>query len=421
MEIKDNKLYIGGISVDELASNYGSPLYVYDESIIHEKIKIFKEAFTEIDNLKIYYAVKANSNINILKIFKNENIGFDAVSPEEVELALRIGYKKDDILFSGNNLTKNEMRKIYESGIIVNLDSLSQIETFGQLVKELKFKEKVPVSIRINPDVGGRNHPETITGGPNSKFGIYYDKVSDALKLAEKNNLVIEQINSHIGSGILEADMYMLAFNMVLETAEKIPGLKQINLGGGFGVKYHPKEKSMDFTLLGKEVNAVWRDFCSDYGSVPVLSFEPGRFLIAEAGYLLAEVTSFNATPTYHFVGINTGFNHLIRPMAYGSYHPIYNGSNVAGDGSIDSVIIAGNLCESKDIFTVKKGVLEPRDMHTFNIGDIVVIAVTGAYGYSMASNYNLRTKPPEVLINNGKAVLIRERETLDYLLKGQI
>ncbi|MBN2546498.1 MAG: diaminopimelate decarboxylase [Spirochaetes bacterium] len=418
MEIKNNKLYLGDNNVEDLAKKYGTPLYVYEKSSIDEKIKIFKEAFKDIDNLKIYYAAKANSNLALMKIFQKENIGIDAVSPEEVQAALKIGYKPEEILFTGNNLTLDEMKFIYSNGVKINLNTLSEIEKFGALLKDLKVKGKTSVSISINPNVGGTQHPQTITGGPNSKFGIYYDKICEALDLAGKNNLIIDSVHSHIGSGILDVDMYMLSFNMVLETVEKIPNLKQINLGSGFGVKYHPKEKSMDFELLGKEINGVWRDFCSDYGSTPVLSFEPGKFLIAESGYLLAEVTSFNKTPTFEFVGINTGFNHLIRAMAYGSYHPIYNGSNLGQEGSIDSVVITGNLCDSRDIFTVNGHDPISRDIPSYKIGSIVVIAIAGAYGYSMSSNYNLRVRPAEVLVENGKSQIIREREKIENLLK---
>ncbi len=418
MEIKNNKLYLGDINVEDLAEKFGTPLYVYEKTSIMEKIKTFKDAFKELENLKIYYAAKANSNLALMKIFKNENIGIDAVSPEEVQAALKIGYKPEEILFTGNNLTKSEMKFIYAAGVKINLNTLSEIEIFGSLLKELKVKNKTAVSISINPNVGGTHHPQNITGGPNSKFGIYFDKIGEALETAAKNNLIIDSVHSHIGSGILDVDMYLLSFNMVLETVEKIPNLKQINLGSGFGVRYHPKEKSMDFELLGKEINGVWRDFCSDYGSTPVLSFEPGKFLIAESGFLLAEVTSFNKTPTFEFVGINTGFNHLIRAMAYGSYHPIFNGSNLGQEGSIDSVVIAGNLCDSRDIFTVNGHEPVTRDIPSYKIGNIVIIGIAGAYGYSMSSNYNLRVKPAEVLVEHGISQLIREREKIENLLK---
>lgn len=419
MEIKDNKIYLGNICVETLAKKYGTPLYVYEKDTIINKISLFKNAFNKIDNLKIYYAIKANNNLSILNIIKSQNLGINAVSVEEAMTALKEGFSCDKIFFTGSNLTKEELKWLYKNKIKLNIDSLTDIERIAILLKEEKCKDKLSVNITINPGSKTNGHPETMNIGPAHKLGIPQKEIPDALKLAKKNNLLIDSAHAHIGSGIMDIDLYMLSFNMVLDAIANIPDLKQVNVGSGFGIKYNSKDKNMDFNLLGEEIHGVWHEFISDYGTTPALSFEPGKFFVAEAGFLLAEVTSIKTNQMYKFIGVNTGFHHLIRPMAFGSYHPIYNGSNVGQKGEIESVLITGNICEAKDIFTLNNGKPEPRDLPMFTLGDIVIFGMTGAYGYAMTSNYNLRTRPAEVLVENGKDLLIRERESLEDILKN--
>lgn len=419
MEIKNNKIYLGDICVEELAKEYGTPLYVYEKETFTKKINFFKNSFKEIEKLKIYYAIKSNNNLHLLKILKDNNIGINAISIEEAITALKAGFSKEEIFFTGANLTKEEIKFLIQNGIKLNIDSLSDFEKIYEVIKELKIKDKIKANITINPEIKTNGVPENLNVGPTYKLGISQNDIPLAIKLSKKYGIIIDSAHAHIGSGITDVDLYLLSFNIVLDTISQIPKLKQINVGSGFGIKYSPKDKTLDFELLAKEINGVWKEFCEDYDDTPVLSFEPGRILIAEAGFLLAEVTSIKTTSLYKFIGVNTGFNHLIRPMAFGSYHPIYNGSNVGEKGTIESVVVTGNICESKDIFTLENGKPSPRDLPSFKLGDIIVFALTGAYGYSMSNNYNLRPRPAEVLVEKGQSFLIRKRETIDDLLRN--
>jgi diaminopimelate decarboxylase len=408
MDIRENRLYLGGIAASELVEEFGSPLYVYEEETFRRRARELLEAITYTQR-EIKYACKANTNIEVMKIFREEGMSIDAVSPGEVYAALKAGFSADQILFTTNNATREEIEFGMQKGVMVNVDSLSQLRFMGERHPGAR------VCVRINPNVGAGHHDHVITGGPESKFGIDYTQVDRIRELSSTHELKVAGIHQHIGSGILQPDKFIEAMHVLLETAEKIEGLSFIDFGGGFGVPYREEERRMDVQVLGRKVSDEFERFCRSYGSELKLIVEPGRYLVAEGGFLLATVTSVKEGQRHRFVGVNSGFNHLVRPAMYGSYHPILNAQNV--DGSRIPQTIAGNLCESGDTFTRDEEGIVDRDLPPFSEGDVVAILNAGAYGFSMASLYNTRPRPAEVLVTDGRARLIRKRETIEELV----
>ncbi len=410
MQIKDNKIYFGNITAEELVKKYGSPLYVYEKEKIEERADNLTKAI-KYKNKELKYACKANTNIEIMKILKNKGFGIDAVSPGEIYAALLAGFSSEQILFTVNNATVEEMEYAVKNKILINLDSLSAVERFGERYNG------ADLCIRINPNVGAGHHNHVITGGPESKFGISYKEVDEVLKIASMYNLKIVGIHQHIGSGILDPDIYIKAMKVLMDVAPAFKDLKFIDFGGGIGVPYKKEDKPIDIDELGIKITDEFENFCKSYGKELKLELEPGRYLVAESGYLLATVTSVKKGEKYIFVGTDTGFNHLIRPAMYGSYHEIYNASNP--EGNKIPQVIAGNICESGDTFTRDENGIVERLLPEFREEDIVCIANAGAYGYSMASFYNSRPRPAEVLVDKLGVKLIRKRDTLEDLFKN--
>ena len=293
---------------------------------------------------------------------------------------------------------------------MVNIGSIAQIEIYGKLNPNSK------ISIRINPDVGAGHHDHCITGGPNSKFGIYFDKISEIKKAVEKYNLKIIGIHQHIGSGILDTSKFLLAMDVLLSAAKEFDDLEFIDFGGGIGVPYRPEEKQLAIKEFGKAITEKFSNFCQNYGKELYLYLEPGRFIVAEAGFLLARIVNKKSTPKHNFVGIDTGFNHLIRPAMYGCYHSILNASNM-NTKEKEKLVVAGNVCESGDVFTQNEDGIEDRVLPKTQIGDIFAILNAGAYGFSMASNYNSRRLPAEILVKNSNPRIIRKRQTFEDLI----
>ncbi|MBI2575208.1 diaminopimelate decarboxylase, partial [Candidatus Woesearchaeota archaeon] len=365
-------------------------------------------------NLRIYYACKANTNPHIMSILRKEGAYADVLSPGEIVMALRAGFSPEQILFTATSVTNEEMKFAIEKKIMVNCDSLSQLERYGKLNQNSK------VCVRINPDVGGGHHGHVITGGPESKFGIYYDKVGAIKDIAKKHGLKVVGVHQHIGSGILEAEKFMLAMKVLLKTAREFEGLEFVDFGGGIGVPYFPGQKRMDIKALGKKMTETFSAFCKSYGNGKELALciEPGRYPVAEAGFLLCTVNTIKETPKHRFAGVDTGFNHLIRAAMYGSYHPIIVASNVKA-GKTQKVAIAGNVCESGDVFTRDEHGIADRELPPIKEGDIIAILNAGAYGFSMSSNYNTRQRPAEVLVSGKTAKVIRKKETFEQLMYG--
>ncbi|MFC1629625.1 diaminopimelate decarboxylase [Patescibacteria group bacterium] len=389
----------------EIEERFGTPTYVYDKGTIQDRLRrLFGIPYQP---KEILYAMKANSNPSILRILKEKGAGIDAVSPGEIALALRVGFPPTDILFTGNNITDAEMDFALQNGVLLNIDSLSRLAKLGQRYPGQR------VCVRINPDVGAGHHDHCITGGPESKFGIWYSETDRINEIAAQYNLRIIGVHQHIGSQILEVDKFSMAMDVLLRVAPEFPDLEFIDFGGGFGVPYTPEEQPLNIEELGRMISETFSAFCQRYGKELTLVIEPGRYLVAEAGYLLTRANTVKRNPDGRvFVGVDSGFNHLVRPAMYGSYHEIVNISNPTGKEEI--VDIVGNLCESGDRFAKQRKISQARK------GDLLVIKTAGAYGYSMSSRYNLRPRPPEVLVGpNNNLQLIRERETIENLIGG--
>jgi len=374
---------------EKAAKEFGTPVYIYDEKTIREAHQRLRENIRTNALDGILYAMKANSNPEILRILLQDQIeGIDAVSRGEIERALKVGFSPSQILFTGNNLTDSEVDFAMLNKIWLNIDSLSRLKKVGK---------KYPGSqvwIRVNTNIGAGHHSHCITGGPESKFGIWEEQTETARLIAKRYRLEIIGLHQHIGSQILEVRIFLKAMEALLRVAINFPGLKYLDFGGGLGVPYKPEEKSLDVQKLGKEILKLFKVFCQSYDRKVHLILEPGRYLVAESGYLLTRVNTVKKNPDGRkFVGTNSGFNHLIRPAMYGSYHEITNISNP--NGKKEKADIVGNLCESGDKFATQRKISHVRE------GDLLVIQNAGAYGYSMSSDYNLRPKPEEVLVKS--------------------
>jgi diaminopimelate decarboxylase len=372
-------------TAERLITKHGSPLYVYRKEVVKSRYCELVDAIIY-PKAKIYYACKANTNIEILKLLKNLGSSIECVSRGEVVRALQVGFTKDRIAYTCSNIPKNEIVWLVKQGISAHLDSLTQLEWWGEI------NPGSEVSLRINRGFGAGATSHIITGGPESKFGIYYTDISTAKRIAKKYKLTIVGLEQHIGSSILMPNPFARAVKLLLESAKGFRDLRYLDFGGGLGIPYKPDQNRLDISTLGAKMSAVFSTFCKSYSKDLELRLEPGRYIVAESGALLTEVVDIKQTPKYKFVGVNSGFSHLVRPAFYGSYHHIFNLSNLNGKSEV--VHIAGNLCESSDVFA--KGRLLPKA----RIGDLLLIADAGAYGYPMSSDYNLRPKPKEVVID---------------------
>ncbi|MBS1680823.1 MAG: diaminopimelate decarboxylase [Bacteroidetes bacterium] len=406
MELVNGTYALQSIDVKSLAGEYGTPLYVYDGEKIVAQLQHLKNAFSQ-NTLKVKYAMKALSNISILKLLKKQGSGIDAVSIYEAHLALRAGFKPEDIQFTPNGVDFSEITAGVELGLCINLDNLSALEKFGK-----KYGNTYPCGLRLNPHIMAGGNLKISTGHAASKFGISVHQLPQIIQLMNQYNININGLHMHTGSEITDTDVYLKMANLFFDTAVHFTELKFIDFGSGFKVAYKEGDRITNVDELGLQLGRAFRDFCKKYGRMLELWIEPGKYLVSEAGYLLANVNVVKATPSVTFVGVDTGLNHLIRPMMYDAYHEIVNVSNPNGEKKIYTVV--GNICETDTIGTDRK-------LNEVREGDLLAIKNAGAYGYSMASNYNSRLRPAEVLIWNGKAQLIRKRETLEDLLNNQV
>ncbi len=382
----------------ELLRTYGSPLYVYDEATIRERCRRLRAALA-LPGIQILYAMKANANPEILRVVREEGLGIDAVSLGEVALARRCGFAPEEISYNGNNVDDAEMQDVVRAGVHVSVDGLDQLERFGRL----RLGESV--GLRLNPDVGAGHHDHVITGGPEAKFGVPPAAIPEALAIARRHGCRVDGLQQHIGSGILDAETMLLAVDVMLANAAGLPDLQFVDFGGGIGIPYKPADRPIDLSTFGSRVAGRLGEFRRRLGREVRFRFEPGRFVVAESGTLLVTVTAVKRGERHVFVGTDSGFNHLVRPVMYGSWHEIRNVTNPGGTPV--PVSVAGNICESGDLFAKDRPIAEPR------AGDVLAIANTGAYGYSMASTYNQRARPAEVMVLGGAHRLIRRRETL--------
>ena len=395
----------GGVDPLELVEQYGCPLYVYDSAIIERQYKRMADAF-KVKNLKINYACKALSNINILKLFRELGAGLDTVSVQEVELGLRAGFAPQDIIFTPNCVSLEEIQEAVELGVKINIDNISILEQFGQAHLD------TPVCIRINPHImAGGNH-KTSVGHIDSKFGISIHQMPLVHRVIEATGLKVEGVHMHTGSDILDPDVFLFGAEILLNIAREFPGLDYIDFGSGFKVPYKDGDIETNIGELGEKTSERFNEFCKEYGRDITLMFEPGKFLVSEAGSFLVQVNVVKQTTSTVFAGIDSGLNHLIRPMFYNAYHRITNVSRPEGKARFYTVV--GYICET-DTFGINRRIAEIHE------GDILCIHNAGAYCFSMASNYNSRFRPAEVLIYRGKPYLIRKRETMDDLLRNQV
>jgi diaminopimelate decarboxylase len=406
MRIDNSDFTLEGLSLLDLSEEFGTPLYVYSGAKIKEQYQKLTKAFKGID-VKIKYACKANSNINILKLLKQEGSGLDTVSMNEVRLGLKAGFEPEEILYTPNGVSMEEMEEAVQMGVNINIDNISILEQFGH-----KYQSSVPVCIRINPHVmaGGNAHIQT--GHIDSKFGISIHQIRHVIRVVKANNMDIAGLHMHTGSDIVDAEVFTHAAELLFEAAMNFENLRYIDLGSGFKVGYRKDDVTTDIDRLGKVLGKRFEEFCRTCGKKLELWFEPGKFLVSEAGIFLVKVNVVKQTVSTVFAGVDSGQNHLIRPMMYEAYHHIVNISNRGETQRVYSVV--GYICET-DTFGYDRKLTEVR------AGDVLAIYNAGAYGFAMASNYNSRLRPAEVLILDGKAHLIRKRETFDDLMMNQI
>ncbi len=406
MELSNTSYTIQGNDVAGLAREFGTPLYVYDAEKILKQLQTLKNAFSH-QKIKIKYAAKALTNINILKLMKMHGAGVDVVSLEEARLALKAGFSPSDILFTPNCVSFKEILEGVEMGLTINIDNISILEQFGN-----RFRHTLPCCIRLNPHImAGGNH-KISTGHVDSKFGISIYQLPHVMRVVRTNDMHITGLHMHTGSDILDAEIFLKVAEILFGIAMEFPDLEFIDFGSGFKVGYKENDIVTNVYDLGLKLGKAFDTFCESYGRKLEMWFEPGKYLVSEAGVLLVQANVIKTTPATVFVGVNSGFNHLLRPMMYEAYHHIINVSNPKGTQRIYSVV--GNICETDTLGWDRK-------LNEVREGDILAIKNAGAYGFSMASNYNSRVRPAEVLIYQGNALLIRKRETMEDILANQL
>lgn len=390
----------------QLAEQFGNPLYVYDAEKIQSQYHRLRAAFSKVERLRINYAVKALSNLAILQLLKQMGSNLDTVSIQEVQLGLHAGFQPQQIIYTPNGVSFEEIEEVAQLGVQINIDNLSVLEHFGTK------HPNVPVCIRINPHVMAGGNSNISVGHIDSKFGISIHQMPHILRIVENTKMHINGLHMHTGSDILDIEVFLYAAEILFDAAKNFKNLDFLDFGSGFKVPYKKGDIETDIEELGKKLSKRFLAFEKEYGRELTLAFEPGKFLVSEAGFFLAKVNVVKQTTSTVFAGIDSGFNHLIRPMFYGSQHHIENISNPKGKERFYTVV--GYICET-DTFANNRRIAE------INEGDLLCFRNAGAYCFSMSSNYNSRYKPAEVLWKDGKGILIRERETFEDLLKNQI
>ena len=389
-----------------ISKEFGSPLYIYDTNKIENQYNRLASAFSNVSNLRIYYAVKALSNISILKFMRHLGSGLDTVSLQEVELGIIAGFEPNKIIFTPNGVSLDEIETVSKLGVQINIDNLSILEQFGNK------NPKIPVCIRINPHVNAGSNSNISVGHIDSKFGISIHQIPLLLRIIKNTKMNINGIHMHTGSDILDIEVFLYASEILFENALKFKNLEFIDFGSGFKVPYKKGDIETNIEELGEKLSLKFNDFCKLYGKKIDLAFEPGKFLVSESGHFIATVNSVKQTTSTVFAQINSGFNHFIRPMFYNSYHDIKNISNSKGKKRFYSVV--GYICET-DTFA------NNREIEEISEGDLLDFKNAGAYCFTMSNNYNSRLKPAEVLWHKNKALLIRQREDFKDILNKQI
>lgn len=406
LELQDGRYHIQGVNLLEVAESFGAPLFVYDAAKIEEKYQTMTHAFRGL-NCQIKYPVKALSNLSVLKFMKKLGAGLDTVSIQEVQLGLRAGFQPEEIIFTPNCVSFDEIKRAVDLGVVINIDNISILEQFGH-----EYGDSVPCCLRFNPHISDGGNSKIKTGHIDSKFGISVFQQRHVQRIIKANHIRVHGLHVHTGSDILNARSYSQSAEILFDLAHEFPELRFIDFGSGFKVPYKEGDIFTNVEEIGDELRALYKTFTQEYGREVEIWFEPGKYLVSEAGLFLMRANVIKPTPATVFVGVDSGLNHFIRPMMYGSHHEMFNVSNPQSIKRIYTVV--GYICET-DTFGWDRKISEVRE------GDILAIRNAGAYGYSMSSNYNSRFRPAEVLIVNGEAKLIRQRETLEDILRNQV
>jgi diaminopimelate decarboxylase len=401
-----NALTIGGLSATDIATEFGTPVYVYDAQKIVSQYGRLKNAFPGV-KVNLHYALKALNNINILKLLKQQGSGLDAVSLQEVQMGLRAGFLPSEIMYTPNCVDFEEIKNAVEMGVHINIDNISILEQFGHV-----YGGTVPVCIRLNPHIMAGGHSHISVGHIDSKFGISIYQLRHVLRVVQSHKMKVNGLHMHTGSDILDADVFLRGAELLFESAADFPDLDFMDFGSGFKVAYKEGDIVTDIEENGKQIAEAFKAFCKDYGRELELWFEPGKFVVSESGSLLVKANVIKQTTSTVFIGVNSGQNHLIRPMFYDAYHHIENVSNPEGMPRLYSVV--GYICET-DTLGYDRKIAEVKE------GDILAIRNAGAYGFTMSNNYNARPRPAEVLVLDGKAHLIRKAETFEDLVRNEI
>lgn len=389
-----------------LADEFGTPLFVYDADVMERQYHRLKNAFSDI-NLNIQYACKALNNQAVLKLFNSFGAGLDTVSIEEVKLGLMAGFEAEKIIYTPNGVSFEEIQEAVSLGVRVNIDNLVMLEKFGNT-----YGDKYPVCVRLNPHiVAGGNHKIQV-GHIDSKFGISIHQMRHLTRIVEAYGIHVNGLHMHTGSDILDVGVFLKGTEILLEAAFHFKELEYVDFGSGFKVAYKPNDVSTNIEELGEQLGAQFKQFCKEYGRDLELAFEPGKFLVSESGTFLCKVNVVKQTTATVFAGVDSGFNHFIRPMFYDSYHHITNISNPDGPERIYTVV--GYICET-DTFAWDRKITEISE------DDILAFHNAGAYVFAMSSNYNSRLRPAQVLVKNGKPYLISRKETIEDLLRTQV
>lgn len=406
MELINGQYHIGGIAISDIVALSGAPVYVYDAAVIKRQVDRLQNAFGK-TSVRIMYACKALTNINILRYVRTLGVGLDTVSIQEVELGLLAGFTPSEILYTPNMVSYTEIQQAIEIGVHINIDTISVLERFGH-----DYADRVPVCIRINPHIMAGGNERISTGHIDSKFGISVHQIRHVERIVKSNSMHVNGLHMHTGSDILDADVFIQGAEILLDVAERFPEIRFLDFGSGFKVPYKQDDIETDIETFGSKLSVRIEEFNKGRETPIEIWFEPGKYIVSEAGIFLAPVNVVKQTTSTVFAGVDSGMNHLIRPMLYGAYHHIVNTSNPNGTPRIYTVV--GYICET-DTFGWDRKINEVRE------GDILAFYNAGAYGYAMASNYNSRYRPSEVLIHDGRAHVIRRREIMTDLLSAQI
>jgi len=393
------------VDLPAVANEFGAPVYVYNTAVIKHQYERLVNAF-DVPKLALHYACKALTNLEVLRYIRTLGAGLDCVSLNEVRLGLMAGFSASDILYTPNGVSIAEMEEAIALGVGINVDSISMLEQLAQAPKE------VPVCIRINPHIMAGGNSKISVGHIDSKFGISIYQLPHVLRIVEATGIRVIGVHMHTGSDILDVAPFLAAADILLDVAHKFKNLEYVDFGSGFKVPYKMGDIATNIEEMGELLSERFRGFCENYGREVALCFEPGKFLVSQAGKFLVEANVVKTTPSTVFVGVNSGLNHLIRPMFYESYHHIENVTNPEGKARIYTVV--GYICET-DTFGTNRQLNEVRE------GDVLSFSNAGAYCMTMASNYNSRVRPAEVLIHEGEAHLVRERETLEEVISTQV